>query len=116
MSNKLPGGRTKEQCWKYVIQHGDGQEFTSWEPTGCKLSLDFCSELLVYVPQGRGSCAGKHSLGGVFRNTRSSEEGSCGRTEGLRTSADQTLSIWRLSGILGGGGGLMMPSVTTYVR
>lgn len=35
------------------------QEFTSWEPTDCKLSLDFCSEMHIYVPWGSESYADK---------------------------------------------------------
>lgn len=56
----------------------------------------------LFVPQGRASCAGKHSLSGVFGDSRSSEKGACGRTEGLRAPANQTLTIWRLSGELDG--------------
>lgn len=44
----------------------------------CKLSLDFCSEIHMYIPQGSESCADKHSSGDVFGNSRSSEEGPVG--------------------------------------
>ena len=49
----------------------------------CKLSLDFCSEIHIYVPWGSESCADKHNSGDVFGNLRSREQGHVG---GLKDS------------------------------